>query len=68
MAHVWIVEVRDVNTTKPGGWTEWHALYARTYPVAYGTRREAVYAAHDHADHAVPGEQYRVRRYDRLEG
>ena len=63
--HVWIIEVRDRDTSKPGGWSAWKPLAGCVYHV----RCDAVSQCRDLTATRSPGDmQYRVRRYDRREG
>jgi len=68
MPHVWIIEVRDRNTKRIGGWTAWHMLETPSREFAFSRRADAEDACRDCDDTAQPSTQFRVARYDRREG
>jgi hypothetical protein len=64
-ALVWVVEVRDRDTTRPRGWTEWH-LRECPMPYCYRTRDEAYEdCRYLNERPAVQTSQYRVAKYVR---
>jgi hypothetical protein len=64
-AHVWVVEVRDRDTSRPEGWTAWKPLYRHdhfeVYDVRADARRERDWL------NGPSYSQYRVAPYDRRE-
>lgn len=67
-AHLWVVEVRDRDRMRPGGWTAWKPYIYDGELAVYDTRDRARFACdwqRDGKDHRSV--QYRVAFYDRRE-
>ena len=67
MAHVWVVEVRDRDTTRPGGWTAWRMLETPRHEFAFSRRVDARDKVRERKRYRMLGTEYRAARYDRRE-
>jgi hypothetical protein len=63
--HVWLIEVRDLDTSRRGGWTPWHPLWSHLHRTSYETREAVEQGMADLLDSCPPSTQYRPMRYDR---
>lgn len=62
---IWVIEVRDRNTTRPSGWAEWHLLTSHLLRTAFVDRREASDEVRDRNSFKPTCTQYRVAKYVR---